>query len=262
MPHPLSKFEQYVDKKGSINDYIKSFGITKGLTNYYFCRIRRSGIASVFYNACGDKCWLRSGSADVMVFEQVFIFDDYDIDFRIEPEFIIDAGAHIGLAALYFLDRFPHAQIVCLEPEAENFGLLNKNVKHLSNIKSFNCALWHFSGEVFLENPNASTWAFRVSERPSDVVVATMDINTILDENQQSKVHLLKVDIEGSEKPLFARKPSWANKLDYLVIETHDHIQPGASAAVEKALTNEMQLIQHQGENWVYARNEIAQLLV
>ena len=254
MSHPLSKFEQYVEKKGTVNDYITSFGLSKGLINYYFCRIKRKGRVSVYYNNSGDSCCLRSGSADVMVFEQVFLFDDYKIEFKTDPEFIVDAGAHIGLASLYFSSRYPQAQIVCLEPESANFELLKENVNHLGNVKPLNRALWHFSGEVYMDNPNASSWAFRVSEETSDIAVSTVDIEALLKHSQHSRVGLLKIDIEGSEKNLFAEKPQWTDQIDYIVIETHDHIQSGASDAVEKALENNMKLIQRQGENWVYER--------
>ena len=254
MPHPLAKFEQYVDKKGAITDYIKCFGVARGLKNYISCRIRRSGQVSVNYSTRGEPCILRSGSADVMVFEQVFIFNDYDIKFETDPEFIIDAGAHIGLASLYFSNRFPRATIICLEPEPENFRLLCRNVEHLPNIKPVNCALWHFSGEIYLDNPNANTWAFRVSEQPSEKAVPTMDIDSILKQYQRSRVNLLKIDIEGSEKALFENEALWTEQIDYLVIETHDHIQSGACEVVEKALAGDMRLIQYQGENRVYAR--------
>ncbi len=226
----------------------------RGVSNYYFCRIRRSGQVSVYYGNGPEQCLLRSGSSDVMVFEQIFLFDDYNINFKSDPEFIIDAGAHIGLASLYFSKCYPQAQIICLEPESENFNLLSENVKHLPNIHALNCALWHFTGEIYLDNPDANTWAFRVSERQSDVTVQTMDINAILDHYEQQRVHLLKIDIEGSEKSLFLNKPAWTDQIDYLVIETHDHIQSGSSEMVEKALAGKMQLIQRQGENWVYAR--------
>ena len=253
-PHPLDRFEQYVDKKGSLIDYVKRFGMRKGLMNYFSCRIRRAGQVTVYCNTTGVQCKLRSGSADVMVFEQVFLFDDYKIKFKIDPKFIIDAGAHIGMASLYFANRFPDAQIICLEPEAENFNLLSRNTQHLPNITPLNTALWEYSGKVYLDNPRANTWAFRVSEKHSEVAVSTLDIESILNQYQQAKVDILKIDIEGSEKTLFENNPSWTDRVDYIVIETHDHIQPGATSSIEAAVASDMQLIQSQGENRVYAR--------
>ena len=255
MPHPLTKFEQYVEKKGTLADYVKRFGWFKGLVNYYCCRVRRSGRVSVYYGSGNQRCVLRSGSADVMVFEQVFLFNDYDIDFKTDPKLIIDAGAHIGLASLYFSNRFPQANIISLEPEPANFRLLSRNIRHLSNITPVNKALWHFSGTVYLDNPNANSWAFRVSEAQSDVAVATMDIKTILDQCREDKIDIIKIDIEGSEKTLFSNNPSWIAQVDYLVIETHDHIRPGSTLTVETALAADMQLIQHHGENRVFARS-------
>lgn len=254
LPHPLTKFEKYVDKKGAVNDYVKRFGIVKGLINYFNCRIKRGGLVSVYYSRVEKRCTLRSGSADVMVFEQVFLFDDYKIGIKMQPQFIIDAGAHIGLASLYFSMQYPGAQIICLEPQPDNFNLLKHNTNKFPQIIPLNCALWHYSGKIYLENPDANTWAFRVSEQKSAIAVATVDVKSILDQYGQTKVNLLKIDIEGSEKALFENRPTWTGHVDYLVIETHDHIHPGAAQAVEKALCENMRLIKRQGENLVYQR--------
>lgn len=253
--HPLTKFEQHVEKKGTIANYMKCFGWYRGLINYYFCRVRRSGVVTVYCGPGTRRCVLRSGTADVMVFEQVYLFHDYDIDIETDPELIIDAGAHIGLAALYFSSRHPRAQIICLEPEQANYQLLCENTQDLPNIKPINKALWHSSGKIYLDDPNANTWAFRVSEKKSDHEVTTVNIDCILKNTHQEKIGILKIDIEGAERSIFERYPSWTGCIDYLVIETHDHIQPGSTRAVEMALAADMNLLQQRGENRVYTRN-------
>lgn len=43
------------------------------------------------------------------------------MNLSISPRFIVDAGANIGLAAVYFTNRFKDATIVSIEPEQSNF---------------------------------------------------------------------------------------------------------------------------------------------
>ena len=41
----------------------------------------------------------------------------------------IDAGANIGLTSIYFANKFPNAKIVALEPEIDNYIILQKNIQ-------------------------------------------------------------------------------------------------------------------------------------
>src|SRR5688572_4216031 len=63
---------------------------------------------------------IRAKSSDEFTFRQIFVNTEYEFDFVGTPETIIDAGANIGLAAVYFINRFPGSKIICLEPEPEN----------------------------------------------------------------------------------------------------------------------------------------------
>jgi tRNA G46 methylase TrmB len=68
--------------------------------------------------------YLRVPSSDVETFEQIFIRQDYNFDVKKSPKTIVDAGANIGLASLYFASKFPNSNIVAIEPEESNFELL------------------------------------------------------------------------------------------------------------------------------------------
>ena len=49
-------------------------------------------------------------------------------------------GANIGLATLYFRDKFPGAEILTFEPDMDTFGILEGNVKSHNGIELFNAA--------------------------------------------------------------------------------------------------------------------------
>ena len=87
---------------------------------------------------------LRRDTTDVGTFEHLFFTDQYAPRHypRLEPRFIVDCGANIGLSALYFANRYALATIVAIEPEASNFALLCENVASYPNVKPLHAAIW------------------------------------------------------------------------------------------------------------------------
>src|SRR5580658_8763013 len=73
---------------------------------------------------------LRGGtSSDTAVFRQVFIEQEYLPIYDIpNVKRILDLGANTGMATVAFLNRFPDAEIVALEPDAENHRMCSLNV--------------------------------------------------------------------------------------------------------------------------------------
>ena len=58
------------------------------------------------------------------------------------PE-IIDAGAHVGVATIYFKQRFPDAHIVAFEPNPDTYPILEHNIRQnqLRNVEIINAPL-------------------------------------------------------------------------------------------------------------------------
>src|SRR6059058_2841884 len=86
--------------------------------------------------------YIRAQSSDEYTFQQIFINKEYDFPYNGQPQTLIDVGANIGLAAVYFANRFPGCQIICLEPEPGNLALLKKNTEMYPNIKCLQAGLW------------------------------------------------------------------------------------------------------------------------
>ena len=60
------------------------------------------------------------------------------------------------------------AFIVALEPESYNYALLTKNAKTYKNIHPINAGLWSHKGFLQIQNPDAATWSFQVTEAAGD----------------------------------------------------------------------------------------------
>ena len=88
-----------------------------------------------------DKVIVRLGTTDVAAFEHVFVQREYGFDLIKPPKVIIDAGANVGMSAVYFALRYPVAKIVAIEPELTSFRILEKNARLFPQIIPIRAAL-------------------------------------------------------------------------------------------------------------------------
>jgi len=198
---------------------------------------------------------LRVPSSDVEVFRQIFIRNEYKVEVNRDPEFIVDAGANIGLASIYFANQFPNARILAIEPEKENFEVLVKNVKPYPNVQPVLGALWGESAEVEVVDRGLGNWGFMIetssdSQTPSKSShqkVKGMTVDMILDRYDVPKISILKLDIEGAELEVFRNSSSWIDRIDSLIIELHEDMKPGCNRSFYSA-TGGFDLEWSQGE--------------
>jgi FkbM family methyltransferase len=193
---------------------------------------------------------VRIGSADVETYMQVVVNREYDLEYPYEPKFIVDAGAHIGLSALWFARRFPAATIVAIELERSNYELLVANTFGHANIQTLHAALWPQSGSVAVANADTPTWAFRAVD---GVGVPALTVLDVMERFDIDRIGLLKLDIEGAEREVLSTSECWMDRVDMMVAEVHDRLVPGCTRALMDA-TSGFTYEQWRGENILLAR--------
>ena len=154
--------------------------------------------------------------------------------FDFVPSTIIDAGANVGAASLYFAHRYPQARIVAVEPEASNYQLLTVNCRDHPTITPVRGAVWNRGAHLTISTPNAGKWAFTVeeSEVPTDSSMPAFTVADLMRNHSFPVVDLLKLDIEGAEREVFASGAAeWLDKVRVIAIELHDGIKLGSSEA-------------------------------
>jgi FkbM family methyltransferase len=184
---------------------------------------------------------LRMKTSDELAFVEVVLDHAYRFDLPFTPHVIIDAGANIGVASIYFANRYPEAKIFAIEPEPANYALLVKNVRRYPSIVPVHAALWNHDGEISVSLPDPSTgavgnWAFFTHEGEG-IRVRALRMESLLKELDIDTVDLVKIDIEGSEIEVF-ESADWVNRVRALAVETHDELRPGCTAAVTSAMRN------------------------
>jgi FkbM family methyltransferase len=201
---------------------------------------------------------LRPRSSDFFVYQQVFVFEEYR--HLAEPNSvrtIVDAGAYIGLSSLYFAAKFPHARIIALEPDPDNFRLLLHNCRHERRIIPIQAALWDHDGVVELWNRDDDAWAIRVRPTQSAVQgVAARSLLSLMRGWGIETCDLLKLDIEGAEGTVCAdsEAPEWLARTRLLVIELHAHLVPGSDQSFWRLMEGQAFTVAVQGENLIFRR--------
>ncbi|MCH8824017.1 MAG: FkbM family methyltransferase [Planctomycetes bacterium] len=204
---------------------------------------------------------LRIPSSDVSTYRQVFINQEYDFREETHPKVIVDAGANIGLASIYFANKYPKAKLIAIEPEEGNFELLKKNVAPYITIIPVQAALWSHNGEIDLVDPERGNWGFMTEEgnasenqlREVCHKVRAMTVDKIIDDYDLDKIDILKIDIEGAEKEVFSDTSSWIERVDALIIELHEFIKHGCNRSFYNG-SNGFDSEWQQGENVYLSR--------
>lgn len=133
--------------------------------------------------------------------------DPFDKLIRRQPELfrgghLVDAGANIGYCSSLFSEiADPGCRVFAFEPEAFNFGLLQRVVRRRGNVVATQAALGASSGTIgLLLNPRHHG-DHRVCEgKSADTHVPLVQLDAFLAERRaQAPVSLIKIDVQGYE---------------------------------------------------------------
>jgi len=181
---------------------------------------------AVFETKLGQKIRIRVNSTDLMALTHVWLIEEYKRKkFDIKPnDVIIDIGAHIGLFTIYASQFSKNGEIYSFEPMKENFELLNKNIisNNLKKVKIFNLAVSNSNSSVTLFINNDESGHSMFSQSSQNLMVNSISLKRIFDENQIEFCNFLKLDCEGAEYEIIKNLPlSYFEKIDKMIIEYH-----------------------------------------
>ena len=194
-----------------------------------------------------DFTFRPDSAGDKGVIHQVFTRRDYDIRHMAQaaalhdwlgkqnkPPLIIDAGAHIGASAVWFAVHYPTAQIIAVEPEANNYNLLYQNTVDLGNVDAVWGAVGCYEGKGSLIDPGRDSWGFRVAD-PTHGAEPTVDVYPIWQLLHSTVApttpFIVKLDIEGGEDSLFITATDWLEVCPLVIVELHDWMLPGKAVS-------------------------------
>ena len=166
--------------------------------------------------------YLRTYEGDIAVFYEIFwrkVYDVPQLDIA-SLRTIIDAGANIGMASLFFRSQAPNAKIFSIEPDADNFQLLQKNTIHDEQIICIHAAIDNEDGLVHLSKSQLA-YNTKVAENFSGEKVTALSMASLMQRHNIYFIDLLKIDVEGFEHKIFSSNLQWLDHVHNVLIEIH-----------------------------------------
>jgi FkbM family methyltransferase len=230
-------------------NYIRAFGIRAGIR--LLLAIERSWprksntVHAVKGPGFPARVHLRKCVSDHAIFWQCLVMQQYDLSpfaqtARLLEQYreilgaghaplIIDAGGNIGLAAFWFAWIFPEASIVSVEPDPANFALLRRNVAVFGDrVRPVHGAVTEIPKAMRIVNPDAGAASFQVepADASAKTTVRGFTISELSASIDDSELFIVKIDIEGGQKFLFADNTNWIDEAHLIVIEIEDWVFP------------------------------------
>ncbi len=210
----------------------------------------------------------RRGESDLQVYRQIFVHREYDL--KKFPQFaviskayeeivatggrpvIIDAGANVGLSAIWFARLFPAALVLAVEPDPDNLAMCRLNTEPFANIEVVAAAIGSTPGAVDL-NQDGKSWSVQ-TERSETGEIPIVTVDGLIEQAGPGAVSfIVKIDIEGFESDLFADNIHWIDAPRAIMIEPHDWKLAGAgtSQSFQRALMGKREML-ISGENLIF----------
>ncbi len=202
--------------------------------------------------------FLRTYTGDIQIFYAVFWRLIYAFPLRIfsNAKTIIDLGAHIGMATLFFKLHAPKAIVYAVEADETNFKMLLKNLEpeiEEHQVIPIHAALAAENKTIYLERSQRS-YNTRISKQETSLAVTGMNMDRLLSEYNITTIDILKVDIEGAETFLFAEAHAWIGKVQNIIIEIHS--EEIMQQFTKLALVNHFQVkklvAEHENVYWAF----------
>lgn len=217
----------------------KGIQFYKDVLDYRKQKNKKSEIHSVVFH--GHQLFYRTMTTDITLIVNIIVrrFGQYTTKLGKDMQGIMDLGANIGLFSIKFACKHPNATFIAVEPDEDNYKILKMNTASYRNIITVQAGIWWRNTYLKIVDTGKGPYAYRVEETP--MRYGTIKGKTIDDLCQEHQIpaDVVKMDIEGSEYPIFEHITDSSNWLDHtnlFIIETHDRLIPGCTNLVRSVL--------------------------
>lgn len=162
---------------------------------------------------------------DLFTLAEIAHEKQYQLETPVEPGgVVVDAGANIGLATLWFRARYPGSRIFAFEPSPGNFRYLQRNAEGVEDVHVEDCAVGRTDGilTLFLGGHNAVHTTTAAAGTGPTVDVKSIALGPYLKAQGVDRISILKLDVEGAEVEALEGLGDLLGRTDVVVGECHE----------------------------------------
>jgi len=163
-----------------------------------------------------------------LLYREIFVRQYYHFVAQNTSPVILDCGANVGMASIYFKWLYPDSKVRAFEPDPTTYELLRRNlrVNHL-DVETHNCALWNENGELDFHIDSRDPGSLLMSADPSRSKAEMIKVPACrLSEFIHGSIDFLKLDVEGAEHRVLSDlvKAGKLKQIRQMAIEYHHRI--------------------------------------
>lgn len=137
---------------------------------------------------------------------------------------ILDCGANVGLASLFFRRLYPQARITAFEADPALCAILKTNLQAngASEVETRHAALWTSTGSLTFQCEGSDSGMIGSLPGVIDGTSTTVPSLRLRDVIDEGPVDLLKLDIEGAEDAVLADCEPVLHRVKAVVMDLHE----------------------------------------
>lgn len=182
-----------------------------------------------------------------------------------EAQVIVDIGANIGAATVFFAANHPRARIFSFEPTPSTFELLARNAASLPQVKSFPFGLSDQDGECLIYQGNQDSVTNSILKSPEasgpGTRIQLRNALEVLQSEKIDRIDILKIDTEGCEVPILQTLRCLLPEVGVVFLEYHsekDRLILDSLLAPTHTLFSGRITVPHRGELCYVAHRKLA----
>jgi FkbM family methyltransferase len=156
--------------------------------------------------------------------DDIFIHQSLEFDSDAPAPRILDCGANIGLASIYFKRRYPRAKLTAFEADPRLASICRRNLavnEGTEQVAVKEAAVWTADGTVEFVCEGTDSGAIASLDAPVEGPV-TQVLSVRLRDWLDEPVDLLKLDVEGAELPVLDDCRDRLGNVRAMFVEIHE----------------------------------------
>jgi FkbM family methyltransferase len=137
---------------------------------------------------------------------------------------IVELGSNIGLGLATLASRYPAAELLGVEADAENHALAVANTEAWRDrCEVVHTAVWDADGRLVVQRDGnlASGYTVRLAQDGEAGMVDAVTIDKLFEGRVDMPIDYLYLDIEGAHHRLLRDRPSWLERVQAIKVSAH-----------------------------------------